>query len=68
VVDSKRGRVPEDGQHRGVLALEAVELALLDPLDLLGPERRALRRLLDRQLPLQAQRGQRRGPRGRVGG
>ena len=58
VVDPERGRVAKQREHSGLAGREAVEAAVLEPLDLVRPERRALGGLLDGQLALQAQRGQ----------
>src|SRR3954454_2236362 len=58
VVDPERGRVAKKREDGGLAVREAVEAALLEPLDLVRPERGALGGLLDRQLPLQAQPGQ----------
>jgi hypothetical protein len=54
VVDPERGGVAKQGEDGGLAGREAVEAAVLEPLDLFRPQRRALGRLLDGQLPLQA--------------
>jgi len=67
VVDPERGGVAEQRHHRGLVPREAVEPPLLEPLNLLRPERSPLRRFLDGQLALQAEGCQRRALLGRNG-
>src|SRR5919197_1249002 len=67
LVDSERGRVPQEREDGGLAAGEAVQASFLEPLDLVRPEAGALRCLVDRQLALQAEAGERRARLGREG-
>ena len=68
MVDPERGRVAEQREHRRLVAGKAVEPALLEPLDLLRPERGPLGGLLDVSLRCRRSVVSARGLLGGVGG